>query len=161
MHYAFISNQPSRKASVLLTDDYHMTKDAAAANGGTVPTTMPELFLALDGTETHAVSDGHHGIGRRATHVALLRRQPGNSPADDVSFQSGHDARHHPGKKTLNMSLGGYCCTSSCLLLNKSSCGLQMKYDPLARQLWRQPHRVFSMHLEEIKFRIIPTASNA
>jgi hypothetical protein len=86
-----------------------------------------------------------------------LRRQPGNSPADDVSFQSGHDAGHHPGKKTLSMSLGGYCCTSRCLLLNKSSCGLQMKYLPLARQLWRQPHRLWSMHLQEMKFRFAPT----
>jgi hypothetical protein len=33
-----------------------------------------------------------------------LRRQPGNSPADDVSFQSGHDAGHHPGTKMLSMS---------------------------------------------------------
>jgi hypothetical protein len=51
-----------------------MTKDAATTNGGAVPATVSELFLAFDGAETHAVPDGHHGVRRCATHVALLRR---------------------------------------------------------------------------------------
>ena len=91
--------KPLQQASILLTDHYHVTKHAAAANCRAVPSAVSELFLALDGAETHSVSNGHHGVWRRATHVALLRRQPGNTSTDDVSFQSCHDAGHHPGKK--------------------------------------------------------------
>jgi hypothetical protein len=62
---------------------------------------VSELFLALDGAETHAVPYCHHGVRRWATHVTLYRREPGNSPTDDVSLQRSHDAGHHP---TRNVS---------------------------------------------------------
>ena len=105
--------KPLQQASILLTDHYHVTKHAAAANCRAVPSAVSELFLALDGAETHSVSNGHHGVWRRATHVALLRRQPGNTSTDDVSFQSCHDAGHHPGKKknTLNVFMVLKICT--------------------------------------------------
>jgi hypothetical protein len=41
--------KPLQEASVLLTDDYHVTKHVAAANGRAVPSAVSELFLALDG----------------------------------------------------------------------------------------------------------------
>lgn len=50
--------------TAVLTDDHDVTEHTTAANGGAVPAAVSELFLALDGAETHAVPYRHHGVGR-------------------------------------------------------------------------------------------------
>jgi hypothetical protein len=48
----------------VLTDDDDVTEHTSAADGRTVPAAVSELFLALDGAETHAVPYCHHGVRR-------------------------------------------------------------------------------------------------
>lgn len=87
-----------------LTDDDDVSEDAAAAYGRTVPAVVSELRLALDGAETDALADGHHGVGRRPAHVPLTLGQPWDAAADDVRPQR-HHARHAPATATTTAAV--------------------------------------------------------